>query len=181
MYVCLFMCVRNSIFTIIDSDNGLSPGRHQAIIWTNVGILLIQILGTNFSEILSEIHIFSFKEMHLKILGTNFSEILSEIHIFSFKEMHLKMSAKWWQFRLGLNVLIATGNYATNRHNCGCRCTDRSSPITKVVSEKATNWHTCGCRCSDQLSPANVVTERTINLLQCCDRDEDQFISLSCT
>ena len=24
---------------IISSDNGLSPGRHQAIIWTNVGIL----------------------------------------------------------------------------------------------------------------------------------------------
>ena len=26
--------------TIIGSDNGLSPGRHQAIIWTNAGILL---------------------------------------------------------------------------------------------------------------------------------------------
>ena len=28
--------------TIIGSDNGLLPGRHQAIIWTNAGILLIQ-------------------------------------------------------------------------------------------------------------------------------------------
>ena len=28
--------------TIIGSDNGLSPGRHQAIIWTNTGILLIE-------------------------------------------------------------------------------------------------------------------------------------------
>ena len=28
--------------TIIGSDNGLSPGRHQAIVWTNVGIYLIQ-------------------------------------------------------------------------------------------------------------------------------------------
>ena len=27
--------------TIIGSDNGLSPGRHQAIIWTNAGKLLI--------------------------------------------------------------------------------------------------------------------------------------------
>ena len=26
---------------IIGSDNGLMPGRHQAIIWTNAGILLI--------------------------------------------------------------------------------------------------------------------------------------------
>ena len=37
---------------IIGSDNGLSPGRCQAIIWTNVGILLNGPLGTHFSEIL---------------------------------------------------------------------------------------------------------------------------------
>ena len=53
--------------TIIDSDNGLSPGRRQAIIWTNDGTMLIRTLGTNFSEILSDVHSFSFKEMHLKI------------------------------------------------------------------------------------------------------------------
>ena len=52
--------------TIIGSDNGLSPGRHQAIIWTNVGILLIGPLGTNFIEILIKIHTLSFKEMHSK-------------------------------------------------------------------------------------------------------------------
>ena len=37
--------------SIIGSDNGLSPGRRQAIIWTNDGILLTEPLGTNFSEI----------------------------------------------------------------------------------------------------------------------------------
>ena len=52
---------------IIGSDNSLSPGRRQAIIWTNAGILWIRTLGTNFSEILSEIHAFSFKKMHLKL------------------------------------------------------------------------------------------------------------------
>ena len=36
--------------TIIGSDNGLSPGRRQAIIWTNAGILLIGPLGTNSSQ-----------------------------------------------------------------------------------------------------------------------------------
>ena len=56
-----------SKLTIIDSDNGLSPGRRQAIIWTNAGILLIGTLGTNFSEILGEIYTFSFKKMHLKM------------------------------------------------------------------------------------------------------------------
>ena len=42
------ICV--SDLTIIGSDNGLSPGRRQAIIRTNAGILLIRPLGTNFSE-----------------------------------------------------------------------------------------------------------------------------------
>ena len=41
--------------TIIGSDSGLSPGRRQAIIWTNTGILLIGPLGINFSEIWIEI------------------------------------------------------------------------------------------------------------------------------
>ena len=56
-----------SKLTIIGSDNGLSPGRRQAIIWTNTGILLIGPLGTIFSEILIGIHTFSFKKMHLKM------------------------------------------------------------------------------------------------------------------
>ena len=53
--------------TIIGSDNGLSPGRRQAIIWTNAGILSIRPLGTKFSEILSEIQAFSFKKMHVNM------------------------------------------------------------------------------------------------------------------
>ena len=35
MHICV------SKLNIIGSDNGLSPGRRQAIIWTNAGILLI--------------------------------------------------------------------------------------------------------------------------------------------
>ena len=53
--------------SIIGSDNVLSPGRHQAIIWTNTGILLIGLLGTNFNEIWIEIYTISFKKMHLKM------------------------------------------------------------------------------------------------------------------
>ena len=59
------ICV--SKLTIIGSDNSLSPGRRQAIIWTNAGLLLIEPLGTNFSEILIEIWTFSFKKMHFKV------------------------------------------------------------------------------------------------------------------
>ena len=36
---------------IIGSDNGLSPAQRQAIIGTNAGVLLIEPLWTNFSEI----------------------------------------------------------------------------------------------------------------------------------
>ena len=74
-----------SKLTVIGSDNGLSPGRRQAIIWTNTGILLIGPLGTNFNEIFIEIHTFSFKKIHLKM-----------------------SSGKWRPFGLGLNVLNMT-------------------------------------------------------------------------
>ena len=60
------MCVSN--LTMIGSDNGLSPERCQDIIWTSTGILFIERLKTNFSEILIEIHAFSFTKMHLKML-----------------------------------------------------------------------------------------------------------------
>ena len=60
MHICI------SKLTIIGSHDGLSPGRCQAIIWTNDGILLIRALGTNFSETLSKIHILSFKKYSLK-------------------------------------------------------------------------------------------------------------------
>ena len=67
---------------IIGSDNGLSPGRRHAIIWTNAGILLIRTLGTNFSENLIEILTFSFTKIRLNV-----------------------SSAKRRPFCLGLNVL----------------------------------------------------------------------------
>ena len=53
------ICV--SKLTIIGSDNGVSPGRWQAIIWTNAGILLIRNLGTNFNEILTVVRFHSRK------------------------------------------------------------------------------------------------------------------------
>ena len=80
-------CVSKS--TIIGSDNGLSPGWRQAIIWTNAGILSIGPLGTNFSEILIEILTFWFKKMHLKM-----------------------SSAKWRPFCLRLNVLLTQSTLA---------------------------------------------------------------------
>ena len=62
---------------IIGSDNGLSPGRRQAIIGTNAGILLIGPLGTNLIEILNEIYTFSFKRMYLKMSSGNGGHLVS--------------------------------------------------------------------------------------------------------
>ena len=72
------ICV--GILNINGSDNSLPPGRRQAIIWTNVKILLFRASRTNFIK------------------------ILSEIYTLSFKKMRLKMSGEWRQFCLGLNV-----------------------------------------------------------------------------
>ena len=55
------------------------PGRRQAIIWINAGILLIGPLGINFSEILIKINTFSFKKTYLKLHlqnGVYFSSVL---------------------------------------------------------------------------------------------------------
>ena len=79
MHICV------SKLTIIGSDNGLSPKRHQAIIWTKAAILSIWPLATNSSE---------------NWIG---------IQRFSFKKMHFKMSfSKWRPFCLGLNELTTS-------------------------------------------------------------------------
>ena len=65
-------------YAIIGSDNGLSPGRYHAIIWTNAGILLIGPLGTNFNEILITIYAFSFTKIHLKMLSTSTSTSIQD-------------------------------------------------------------------------------------------------------
>ena len=79
------ICFRK--LTITGSDNGLSPSRRQAIISNNARILIIVPLGTNFIEISSKIHIFSFKKMYLKM-----------------------SSGKWQPFCLSLNVLRGNGS-----------------------------------------------------------------------
>ena len=117
------LCV--SKLTTIGSDNGLSLGRRQAIIRANAEILLIEPLGTNFSE------------------------ILIETHTFSFKKIRLKMSpGKRQPFCLGLNVLTPLllsmnipgdlGQY----HGCWCPGSLRRQVISSMVLITQDKWVT---------------------------------------
>ena len=106
------ICV--SKLTIIGSDNGMSPGRRQAIIWTYAGLSLIEPLGTNFSEILFKIDTFLFKKMHLKM-----------------------SSGKWRPFCLGLNVLNGAVNYlspAARPEMCDFPCLVVVASLQHVLS-----------------------------------------------
>ena len=47
--------------------NGLLPGRYQATIWISAKIFLIRPMGTNFIEILIEMHTFSVMKMYSKM------------------------------------------------------------------------------------------------------------------
>ena len=125
------ICVTD--LTSIGSDNGLSPGRRQAIIRTNAGILLIRPLGTNFSEILVEVLIFLFKKMRLKVssakrrpfcLGLN--ELMCypctclwlshHIHNFGTSSLHFSWFLwhitntwhweRWWKKALYINLIV---------------------------------------------------------------------------
>ena len=56
----MHLCIRK--LANIGSVSGLLPGRHQTIIWTNAGILLLLMgpLGANFSENLIELNSYIF-------------------------------------------------------------------------------------------------------------------------
>ena len=114
--------------SIIGSYNGLSPGRRQAIIWSNAGILLIGPLGTNFSEILIGIQTFSFKKMHLKM-----------------------SSAKRRLFRLGLNVINYFWKWDMEmqlhlRVNTGCGDPSTTNSLISYSRKRGSLNHNCDCQ-----------------------------------
>ena len=62
----------------IGSDNGLSPGWCQAIIWTKAGILSMCTSGTNFSETLSEMSYIFIHENSIENIIWEIMAILSQ-------------------------------------------------------------------------------------------------------
>ena len=90
------ICV--SRLTITGSDNDLSPGRSQAIIWTNAGILLIGPSGTNFSENLIEILTSSFTKMRLNVSSAKMAAILPRPQCVKLMVMQSVSNAKHYFF-----------------------------------------------------------------------------------
>ena len=133
------ICV--GIQTIIGSDNGLSHGRRQAIIWTSAGIVFTGPLGTNFSEILIRVQTFSFKKMHLKIA-----------------------SAKWRPFCPGLDVLtqpVCICVYMNERWKLFSR--KKNSYLLSYQFPLQLNQHTDGTMV--YLLPGGILTMLTVLLL----------------
>ena len=71
------------------THNGLSPGRRQSIIRTNAVILLIGLSGTNFSENLIEIIIFSFQKIRLKVSSAERRPFCLGLNVLTFIQQHL--------------------------------------------------------------------------------------------
>ena len=73
------ICV--SRLPIINSDNGLSPGRRHAIFWTNAGILLIEPLGTISVNYQSKFIPFHSRKYIWKCRLGNVSHVVSSVKL----------------------------------------------------------------------------------------------------
>ena len=124
-----------SNLTIIGSDNGLSPGRRQAIIWTNDGILLTGSFAKKPRGILIKIHTSSFNKMHWKMLSRKCLlfcfglDVSSQITATDLNIRHLHM-----QTSLGHNI---TMYQYIRSHTIGCWVT---CPITAACRCKIQGW-----------------------------------------
>ena len=99
------ICVNK--LNIFGSDNGLSPGRRQAIKWTNAGILLTRTLGTKFSDILNAIHAFLIKNAFQNVAWKMASICLG---------LNVSIIAWLWA-RYSINILYSSYYYGKHKDN----------------------------------------------------------------
>ena len=177
-----------SKLNIIDSNNGLSPGWRHAIIWTNVGNMLVGNLVTNLSEILSEIHTFSFKIMHLEISSakwqpfchslTVLTHLRSGYHMIMVPYIMMSISLINAQFALWDNgeVIFAlhTVSYnapltKTHWKTCYINSTYESSCMIQCVKTHTNCFfiYPCTCKCvHNSLNSWNCVNLKIYNFLE---------------
>ena len=126
--------------TIIGSDNGLSHERHQAIIWTNAGILLIGPLGTNFSEILIEIQTFSLKKIYtFKNVVCEMLFISSRPQCVILQPVNSTSAPQIWCLGSHCHGLMSTG-YSTEEHGNWRIKPEKTSEKEYEVWSTGTPW-----------------------------------------
>ena len=121
--------------TIIGSDNGLSPGRQQAIIWTNAGIWFIGPLGTNINEIVIEIQTFSFKKMHLKMSFGKWRPSCLGLNVLNWVET----TCMWYSSTQSRVTLYTAGHL----HTAVPHCSHSRAPIVHTAVPRENNEHGC--------------------------------------
>ena len=131
--------------TIIISDNALSPGRRQAIIWNNAGLLLIEPWGINFSEISIGIQTSSFKKMHLNMSSANWRPFCLGLNVLTLGVVRdFNGSRRSSGHKRLLKIIDMTNKFVRRQHNiwskyCACswpstaRCKIPVAPFTNMV------------------------------------------------
>ena len=121
------ICVGKLI--IIGSDNGLSPDRRQAIIWTNAGLLSIGPLRTYFSENLIKIQQFSLKKMQVKVSSAKCRPSCLGLNVLTYMYIS-NMGPRTLTFWISRNVYVSFIDMCiTSRH--------RTEPMLTYL------YHTC--------------------------------------
>ena len=118
---------------IIGSGNGLLSIQHQAITWTNEGVLLIGIMATKFNENLIKMT-FSYNEMTLEILSAKWwpccLNVMVDVSCHDFMSCHKPVSS-WCNGGAGLCCFLPWCNGV-----CPCNCLTHHPPVRHIcVSE----------------------------------------------
>ena len=133
-----------------------------AIIWTNAGIVLVWLLGTNFSEILIDIHTFSFKKMHLKISLAKWRQICigcanpysTLLHHWQWGNRTFAPMTVNYSWLIGYNRSVPRQTERTTREpgapligiDCAPLLSANMSKLIAFTSSEATRYPNCVCR-----------------------------------
>ena len=153
-YICL------NKLTSTGSDNGLSPGRRQATIWTNDGKILTRPLGTNFSEILNEIHFFiqesAFESVICKIAPIlSRPQCLNSLAAPFINKRSVKLTPGAW-----FNIKMTSYQY--RKSHCGDKTILRPSYLHNGISYTGKTTSLYWIRAQDQEVDKRIYQRKTV-------------------
>ena len=142
------ICISN--LTTFGSDNGLSPGRRQANIWTNAAILLIWTLGTNLSELLIKTITFSLKNAFEHVVCFETAAILPRpqcVKIYVcycwYKYMMIHEVLSYFDPELQGAALVEVINGSMNAKPSEKNTTEQGNTFAASLNSCLSSGHTC--------------------------------------